>query len=72
MRTSCFAAAIQAKVQEVQRYKVLEDNPLTNAAMTFLEHFPVGLLVTLISAAVLRRKPQTKLPTARSAATVSS
>ena len=49
------AAAIQAKVEEIKRYKVLEDNPLTNAAMTFLEPFPVGLLVTLISAAILRR-----------------
>ena len=50
------AAAIQAKVEEIKRYKALEDNPLTNAAMTFLEPFPVGLLVTLISAALLRRK----------------
>ena len=49
------AAAIQAKVEEIKRYKVLEDNPLTNAAMTFLEPFPVGLLVTLICAAILRR-----------------
>jgi hypothetical protein len=49
------AAAIQAKVEEIKRYKVLEDNPLTNAAMTSLEPFPVGLLVTLISAAILRR-----------------
>ena len=49
------AAAIQAKVEEVRRYKALEDNPLTNAAMTFIEPFPVGLLVTLISAAILRR-----------------
>jgi hypothetical protein len=49
------AAAIQAKVAEIQRYKALEENPLTNAAMTFIEPFPVGLLVTLISAAILRR-----------------
>ncbi len=50
------AAAIQAKVEEVRRYKVLEDNPLTNAAMTFIEPFPVGLIITLVSAAILRRK----------------
>jgi len=31
-------------------------NPLINAAVTFTEPFPVGLLVTLISAAVLRTK----------------
>lgn len=31
-------------------------DPLFNAAITFVEPFPVGLLVTLISAGVLRRK----------------
>lgn len=57
------AAAIQAKVEEFKRYKALEDNPLTNAAMTFIEPFPVGLLVTLISAAVLRRTtPSSSVP----------
>ena len=61
------AAAIQAKVEEVKRYKVLEDNPLTNAAMTFLEPFPVGLIITLASAAILRRKP--KLQAAQSPTT---
>jgi len=49
-------AAIQAKLVEMQKAKAIEDNPLTNAAMTFMEPFPVGLLITLISAAVLRKK----------------
>ena len=31
-------------------------NPLFNSAITFLEVFPVGLIMTLISAAILRRK----------------
>jgi len=63
------AAAIQAKVEEIKRYKVLEDNPLTNAAMTFLEPFPVGLIITLVSAAILRRKPNaTTQPTQSPAA----
>ena len=52
------AAAIQAKVEEFRKYKQLYANPLTNAAMTFLEPFPVGLAITLISAAILRKKPQ--------------
>jgi Protein of unknown function (DUF4199) len=38
-----------------QRYK----NPVFNAAITFLEPFPVGLLITLISAAILRRREPT-------------
>jgi Protein of unknown function (DUF4199) len=51
-------AAIQAQLQQVKRYKEMYDNPLLNAAMTFIEPFPIGLVITLISAAVLRRKPQ--------------
>jgi hypothetical protein len=54
------AAAIQAKVEQAKRYKELYANPLTMAAMTFIEPFPVGLVITLISAAVLRRKPQSQ------------
>jgi hypothetical protein len=52
------AAAIQAQIEQVKKYKELYDNPLTNAAMTFIEPFPVGLIITLLSAAFLRRKPQ--------------
>jgi Protein of unknown function (DUF4199) len=58
-------AAVQAKVQELRKYKEMYDNPLINAAITFVEPFPIGLAITLISAAVLRRKPQSQ--TARSA-----
>jgi hypothetical protein len=32
------------------------DKPLFNAAVTLLEPFPIGLAVTLISAAVLRKR----------------
>jgi hypothetical protein len=52
------AAAIQEKLVELRKYKAVYDNPLTNAAMTFIEPFPVGLLMTLISAALLGKKPQ--------------
>ncbi len=31
-------------------------NPLFNAGITFLEVFPAGLVVTLVSAAILRRR----------------
>lgn len=54
------AAAIQAQVQEIKKYKEMYDNPFINAAMTFIEPFPVGLVMTLISAALLRKKPQTQ------------
>ena len=52
------AAAIQAQLEQIRKYKEMEDNPLLNAAMAFIEPFPIGLAITLISAAVLRRKPQ--------------
>ena len=51
-------AAIQAKLQEVRRYKELYKNPFLNAALTFIHPFPIGLVMTLISALVLRRRPQ--------------
>ena len=48
--------ALQAKLDQIQHSRALYENPLYNAAMTFMEPFPVGLLITLISAAILRRK----------------
>jgi hypothetical protein len=50
------AAAVQAKIEELRKFKESYDNPIYNAAMTFIEPFPVGLLITLISAAVLKRR----------------
>src|SRR5712692_1553933 len=44
-------AAIAAKKQEMEKFKVMYKNPLFNAAITFIEPFPVGLIVTLVSAA---------------------
>ena len=52
------AAELQAKLQEAQKFKVLYQNPLYNAAITFLEPFPVALVVALLSAAILRKKPK--------------
>jgi uncharacterized protein DUF4199 len=48
--------AIDAQLQEMKSFKAMYANPFINAAMTFTEPFPVGLLVTLISAAILRKK----------------
>jgi uncharacterized protein DUF4199 len=56
-------AAIAETRKKMASMKVMLDNPATNAAMTFIEPFPVGLLVTLVSAAVLRkRRAATPLP----------
>jgi len=53
-------AAVQAKLEEVTRYKELYQNPLLNAVLTFIEPFPIGLVITLISALALKRKPQSQ------------
>ena len=47
---------IQAKIADLERSKRLYSNPLYNAALTFLEPFPVGLVITLLSSAILRKK----------------
>ena len=50
--------AIEATVQEMKNMKTMLDNPLINAAMSFIEPFPVGLIITVVSAAILRKKPR--------------
>jgi hypothetical protein len=53
-------AAIAAKTIEMEKMKAMYDNPLINAAVTLIEPFPVGLVVTLVSAAILRKRPPTQ------------
>jgi Protein of unknown function (DUF4199) len=50
-----------AKMAEMAKYY---KNPLFNIGITFMEVFPVGLIVTLVSAAILRRKPSQEAPAA--------
>jgi hypothetical protein len=50
------AAAIAAQVAAIRHSQELYQNPLVNMAYTFMEPFPVGLIITLCSAAVLRRR----------------
>ena len=51
-------AAVQAKIQQARKYKELYKNPFFNAVFTFIDPFPIGLVMTLISALVLGRKSQ--------------
>jgi hypothetical protein len=48
------AAALQAKTAELRELATRFRNPLYRLSMTFIEIFPVGLIVALISAALLR------------------
>ncbi len=47
-------AALQAEIAQMQQLKAAYANPLFRVPMTLLEIFPVGLIIALISAAVLR------------------
>jgi hypothetical protein len=54
--------AIREKTEQLAMMAKYYDNVLFNAGITFMEVFPVGLIVTLVSAAILRRKPRQELP----------
>ena len=53
------AATTAARVAAIQHSQQLYQNPLVNMAYTLMEPLPVGLLITLLSAALLRRKAPT-------------
>jgi hypothetical protein len=55
-------AAIADKKKELEKMWAMLDNPLINAAMTFIEPFPVGLIMTLVSAAILRKRTPSSAP----------
>jgi len=46
--------ALNAAIKQSEDFKVQYHNPLFRLPMTFVEIFPVGLLIALISAALLR------------------
>jgi hypothetical protein len=50
------APAIAEMRTDMAKFAELYKNPLFNVAITFLEVFPIGLIVALVSAAILRRK----------------
>ena len=47
---------IDAKIQEMESMKEMYKNPFIRYGMTLAEIFPVGLVIALISAGVLRKK----------------
>lgn len=50
---------IAKQVAEMERFWTLYKNPFYNFLITFfVEPFPVGLLITLISALILRKRPK--------------
>jgi len=54
------SGACQQKMNETERkakqFTEMYHNPVINVALTFTEVFPIGLVVTLVSAGILRKK----------------
>jgi hypothetical protein len=46
--------ALQKAIADAEEFAVMYANPLYRIPMTFIEMFPVGILVSLVSAAILR------------------
>ena len=53
---------IARKVAEVERFARMYRNPAFNAAVTFLEPLPVGLVFALVTAGVLSRRRRSTAP----------
>ena len=50
---------IAGEVAQMERFKVIFQNPFYNFLITFfVEPFPIGLIITLISAFILRKRPK--------------
>jgi Protein of unknown function (DUF4199) len=47
---------VEEAEQKAKQFKAMYDNPAINVAMTFMEPFPIGLVVTLATAGILRKK----------------
>lgn len=51
-------AEIQKQVAEARKFSEMLRNPLVSMAFTLLEPLPVGLIMALVSAGILKRKPR--------------
>jgi len=54
--------AIDKQVADMQRFAELYKNPAINVAITFIEPLPIGLVIALVSAGILRRRPKRRSP----------
>ncbi|MEO6671174.1 MAG: DUF4199 domain-containing protein, partial [Ferruginibacter sp.] len=57
---------IDKQTKEMENFARMYKNPFFNAMMTYIEILPVGLIVTLISSLILKRKNAKNYATAQS------
>ncbi|HEX4038254.1 MAG TPA: DUF4199 domain-containing protein [Acidobacteriaceae bacterium] len=50
--------ALEAKMAEIRKFEANCSNPLYRASMTLLEPLPVGIVMALVTAGILRRRPE--------------
>lgn len=49
-------AALEAKMAEIRKFEAAYSNPVYRMAMTLLEPLPVGIVMALVTAGILRRR----------------
>jgi hypothetical protein len=54
-------AALEAKIAEADNFEVMYANPIYRMGMTLLEPLPVGIVLTLVTAGIVRSKPKDSL-----------
>ncbi len=57
-RNGASATDLAAKTKEMDSFKEMYKNPVFVILITFAEVLPIGLVVALVSALILKRKPQ--------------
>ena len=59
-------AALDARIAEIRKFEVTYANPIYRMGMTLLEPLPVGIVMALVTAGILRRKPDGEVSSAAS------
>ena len=54
-------SALQAKIDQARSFETMYANPLYRMSMTLLEPLPVGIVMALVTAGILRRRPQAEM-----------
>ena len=50
------AAAVEAELKEMREFQEMYKNPIVKIGFTYMEILPVGLLISLLCAAILKRR----------------